>query len=166
MAWEPDCQNVSLVFHAIFWAASRSNSGSILSFLGEIPRTGPARATDLARLIIENREWGSIETPAGVLVSVPERAVIEMLSEVGIHPGIKESRNMVEGVRSLRLEVLAMLLQHCKRVKVVRLCVLWAEELNLSWAEAARCGREWKSGKAVGPIDFKTEQRSSWKRDE
>jgi hypothetical protein len=78
------------------------------------------------------------ETPDGVLVSVPERAVLEMLSEVGIHHGIEESRNIMEGVRSLRPDVLAMLLKHCQRVKVVRLCVLWAEELNLSWAEAAR----------------------------
>ena len=78
------------------------------------------------------------ETPDGVLVSVPERAVIEMLSEVGIHHGIEEARNILEGVRSLRLDVLALLLKHCQRIKVVRLCVLWAEELNLSWAEAAR----------------------------
>jgi hypothetical protein len=64
--------------------------------------------------------------------------VIEVLSEVGIHHGIEESRNIMEGVRSLRPDVLAMLLKHCQRIKVVRLCVLWAEELNLSWAEAAR----------------------------
>ncbi len=86
------------------------------------------------------------ETPDGVLVSVPERAVIEMLSDVGIHFGIEESRNLMEGVRSLRPEVLAMLLSHCQRIKVVRLCVLWAEELNLSWAKAARQA----AGKKIG----------------
>jgi hypothetical protein len=86
------------------------------------------------------------ETPEGVLVSVPERAVLEMLSEVGIHHGIEESRNIMEGVRSLRPEVLAMLLSHCQRIKVVRLCVLWAEELNLSWAKTARQA----AGKKIG----------------
>ncbi len=78
------------------------------------------------------------ENPGGVLVSVPERAVLEMLSEVGIHQGIEEARNILEGVRSMRQGVLATLLKHSARVKMARLCMLWAEELNLPWAEAAR----------------------------
>lgn len=65
--------------------------------------------------------------------------MIELLSEVGIHhQGVEEARHIMEGIRSLRPEVLATLLRHCRRVKVTRLCVLWAEELNLSWAHAAR----------------------------
>ena len=78
------------------------------------------------------------EIPGGVLVSVPERALLEMLSEVGVHQGVEEARNIMEGARSLRPEVLATLLKHCQRVKVVLLCVGWAEELNLPWASAAR----------------------------
>ena len=78
------------------------------------------------------------ETPDGVLVSVPERALLEMLSEVGVHQGIEEARNIMEGARSLRPEVLTTLLKNCQRVKVLRLGVLWAEELNLPWAAAAR----------------------------
>lgn len=78
------------------------------------------------------------ENPGGVLVSVPERAVLEMLSEVGIHQGIEEARNILEGARALRPNVLATLLKHSLRVKVGRLCVLWAAQLNLPWAEAAR----------------------------
>ncbi len=80
------------------------------------------------------------ENPDGVLVSVPERAVIEMLSEVGIHQGVEEARNILEGIRSLRPDVLQKLLAHCRRIKVARLCVHWAEELGLTWAEAARKG--------------------------
>ncbi len=78
------------------------------------------------------------ETPQGVPVSVPERALLELLCEVGVHQGIEEARNIMEGARSLRPEVLATLLKNCRRVKVVRLCVLWSEELNLPWATAAR----------------------------
>ncbi len=78
------------------------------------------------------------EAPDGVLVSVPERALLEMLSEVGVHQGIEEARNIMEGARSLRPEVLATLLRNCRRVKVVRLCVSWAEELDLQWAVAAK----------------------------
>jgi hypothetical protein len=78
------------------------------------------------------------ETPEGVLVSVPERALLEMLSEVGVHQGIEEARNIMEGTRSLRAEVLAALLKNCRRVKVVRLCLRWAEELNMPWSAAAK----------------------------
>jgi len=78
------------------------------------------------------------ETPKGVQVSVPERAVLELLSEVGIHQGLEEARHILEGVRSLRPEILAVLLRRCQRVKVRRLCVLWAQELNLPWAAAAQ----------------------------
>src|SRR5438876_10932535 len=78
------------------------------------------------------------ETPDGVLVSVPERALLEMLSEVGLHQGIEEARNIMEGARSLRPEVLTTLLKNCQRVKVARLCVGWAEELRLPWAAAAK----------------------------
>ncbi len=78
------------------------------------------------------------ETPNGALVSVPERALLEMLSEVGVHQGIEEARNIMEGARSLRPEVLVTLLKKCRRVKVVRLCLQWAEELNLPWAGLAR----------------------------
>jgi len=78
------------------------------------------------------------EQPGGVPVSVPERALLEMLSEVGIHQGVEEARNILEGVRSPRPEVLSLLLRHCQRVKAARLCVQWAEELGLPWAETAR----------------------------
>ena len=78
------------------------------------------------------------ETPDGVLVSEPERALLEMLSEVGIRQGVEEARNIMEGIRALRSDTLTTLLKHCQRVKVRMLCSLWAEELNLPWASAAR----------------------------
>lgn len=87
------------------------------------------------------------ETPDGVFVSVPERALLEMLSEVGVHQGIEEARNIMEGARSLRPEVLTTLLKNCHRVKVVRLCVTWAEELNLPWAAAAKKAAENQLGR-------------------
>lgn len=78
------------------------------------------------------------ETPDGAAVSVPERALLELLSDVGVSQGLEEARNIMEGVRSPRLDVLGTLLKHCPRVKVVRLCVQWAEELKLEWAADAR----------------------------
>jgi hypothetical protein len=78
------------------------------------------------------------ETPDGVSVSEPERALLEMLSEVGVHQGVEEARNIMEGARVLRPDVLAKLLKQCQRVKVRLLCAQWAEELNLPWASVAR----------------------------
>ena len=78
------------------------------------------------------------ESPDGPPVSEPERALLEMLSEVGIHQGVEEGRNIMEGMRSLRVKELTVLLAHCRRVKVMRLCVCWADELNLPWANEVR----------------------------
>ncbi|MEO6992305.1 MAG: type IV toxin-antitoxin system AbiEi family antitoxin domain-containing protein [Lacunisphaera sp.] len=78
------------------------------------------------------------ETPGGPAVSVPERALLELLDDVGVNQGLEEARNIMEGVRSVRLDVLGTLLEHCPRVKAVRLCLNLADELNLSWAAEAR----------------------------
>lgn len=78
------------------------------------------------------------EEPDGPLVSVPERALLELLAEVGTEQGLEETRNLVEGVRAVRLDALGVLLLHCLRVKVVRLCLNLADELNLPWAAEAR----------------------------
>jgi len=44
----------------------------------------------------------------------------------------------MEGLHSLRSDVLETLLQACVRQKVLRLCVQWSDELSLPWATAAR----------------------------
>ena len=49
-----------------------------------------------------------------------------------------EGKRYEVGVWPPRLDVLGELLQHCPRVKVVRLCVQWAEKLILEWADEAR----------------------------
>ncbi len=78
------------------------------------------------------------ESPAGPPVSVPERALLEMLSEVGVHQEVEEARGIMETVRQLRTRELGTLLRSCRMVKAVRLCVIWAEELGLPWAGPAR----------------------------
>jgi len=78
------------------------------------------------------------ESPNGPLVSEPERALLEMLSEVGLQQSLEEARHIMEGARLLRPEVLRRLLQGCVRVKVVRLCTQLAQELTLPWSSDAR----------------------------
>jgi hypothetical protein len=92
-----------------------------------------------------------------VLVSTPERALLELLSDVGKGQELEEARHLVEGARSLRLPVLDELLAHLQRIKVVRLAHAMAEELALPWADLARQhserlggGRRWVSSTKAG----------------
>lgn len=86
------------------------------------------------------------DSPEGPPVSGPERALLEMLSEVGVHQEVDEARDIMEGVRQLRTRVLKQLLQSCRQVKAARLCVIWARELALPWAEQARLAAAGKMG--------------------
>lgn len=72
-----------------------------------------------------------------VLVSAPERALLEMLSDVGKSQSLSETRQIVEMLQNLRGDVLDVLLAHTIRIKVVRLALILATELELSWAPSA-----------------------------
>jgi hypothetical protein len=72
--------------------------------------------------------------PAGPLLSDPERAVLELLSDVGVRQPLQEARELLEGTPSLRARVLQELLERCKQVKTVRLCLTLGRELALPWA--------------------------------
>lgn len=68
------------------------------------------------------------------LVSDPERAVLELLSEVGVRQPLQEARDLLEGTPFLRAGVLQELLARCQQVKTVRLCLALGRELSLPWA--------------------------------
>jgi hypothetical protein len=70
----------------------------------------------------------------GVPVSVPERALLELLSDVGKI----QSLQLVEGLRTLRAKTLDKLPNHSTRIKVVRLAELLATDLDLPWAALAK----------------------------
>lgn len=67
-------------------------------------------------------------------MSEPERAVLELLSDVGIRQPLQEARDILGGATSLRATVLQELLARCKQVKTVRLCLILGRELDLPWA--------------------------------
>jgi hypothetical protein len=67
----------------------------------------------------------------GLLVSVPERAVLELLYEVGTHESLEEAHNLFAGLRNLRLRTLGPLLERCTSVKTVRLLLKWARETGV-----------------------------------
>lgn len=67
-------------------------------------------------------------------VSAPERALLELLSDVGVRQPLQEARELVESAYNLRADVLRELLQRCTSVKTVRLCLQLGREASLPWA--------------------------------
>jgi hypothetical protein len=68
------------------------------------------------------------------MVSSPERALLEVLSDVGVRQPLQEARELAESSYSLRADVLRELLKRCTNVKTVRLCLQFGRELSLPWA--------------------------------
>jgi len=68
---------------------------------------------------------------AGLRVAVPERAVLELLYETGPRESLEEARNLFDGLRSPRKDVLGRLLACCTSVKAVRLFLTWARETGV-----------------------------------
>lgn len=66
-------------------------------------------------------------------VSTPERALLELLSEIGIRQPLNEAKEIAEGTYNMRADVLQELLQRCTSIKTVRLCLQFGRELSLPW---------------------------------
>lgn len=71
-----------------------------------------------------------------VLVSVPERALLELASDVGKTQSLAEAANLVIGLHNIRPAVLEKLMSHCTRVKIVRLVRDLGTEAGMQWAQS------------------------------
>lgn len=74
------------------------------------------------------------EAPDGPLVAEPERALLEMLSEVGVHQELEEARLIMESMRHVRTKRLLYWIKACKMVKAVRLCAYLARQMGMPWS--------------------------------
>jgi hypothetical protein len=136
LAWHGFQQNVAHEERLILWGSRKGNLPDW--FLERFPARYSA-----ARLFEDDLPAGHglfplSEAPDGPKVASPERALLEMLSEVGVHQEMAEALAIMESVRQLRSRQLGSLLIKCRMVKTIRLCVTWAEQLGLPWAESAR----------------------------
>ena len=78
---------------------------------------------------------GSFEGQTGApQVSEPERALLEVLSDVGVRQPLQEARQLTQSTHTLRANVLLELLRSCASVKTVRLSVNLGRELGLPWS--------------------------------
>lgn len=137
---------------ALAWRGVRQNLAfrEVLSLWGDAPHRLPAWFTDRFPARYQATQPFAESMPAGfglqplptgdrrVLVSVPERALLEMLSDTGKGQTLAEARALVESLPNLREEVLDGLLKHIVRIKVVRLAAALAIELQMPWAPLAK----------------------------
>lgn len=70
-----------------------------------------------------------------VLVSIPERALLELASDIGKGQSMEEAINLMATLRNLRPTLLDEFLLHCKRVKVVRLVRDLGKSSGYSWGD-------------------------------
>jgi hypothetical protein len=133
---------------ALDWRGIRHNVGArqVLTLWGTEPRKLPAWFIDLFPGSYRYTALFDAGLPAGtglqalpngrpdVHVAVPERALLELLSDVGKDQSLAEARYIVEGLTGLRAKVLNELLAHTTRVKVIRLAHSLATETGQAWA--------------------------------
>jgi hypothetical protein len=93
------------------------------------------------RLIREEPAWplNLVATPecgSAAVVSTPERALLELLSDVGAGVSLQEARRAAALAGALDGARLQALLQRCTSVKTVRLCVTAGQEFAHPWYAA------------------------------
>lgn len=115
--------------HLLGWTAARLPSWFTTAFPAEYHRKRLFDEAPEALLHVAPFE----QRPDAPLVSAPERALLELLSDVGVRQPLQEARELTEGTHALRSQVLGELLKHCTSVKTVRLCLHLGRELNLPW---------------------------------
>jgi len=129
LAWQGVRHNLSRREHLMLWGDDK-RAKLPLWFIENFPAN--YRSTTL---FSSQATSAGIGTPPGlsdgVQVSVPERAVLEMVYEVGKSQDLEEARNLFENLRGLRFEVMGELLSQCTSVKTVRLFLLWAKETEV-----------------------------------
>lgn len=116
--------------HLYGWAATRLPAWFLERFPAEYHRLRLFQEKPEALMNVtplDNR-------PGAPRVSEPERALLEMLNEVGVRQPLEEARKVMEGTYTLRVDALRTLLKACTSVKTVRLCLQWGKELSLPWS--------------------------------
>ena len=136
---------------ALSWRGVRHNLNAreTISLWGEKPARLPAWFVQSFPAHYQATHLFDASTPAGLavaplpagrpdlLVATPERAILELLSDVGKRQTLEEAQHLVEGARALRLNVLEELFEHLTRIKVVRLAYVLADDLDLPWKALA-----------------------------
>jgi hypothetical protein len=68
-----------------------------------------------------------------LIMSAPERAILEMMDELPEHESFHQVDVVMEGLANLRPQLLGKLLQECRSVKVKRLFLWYADRHGHAW---------------------------------
>ncbi|MBI3551491.1 MAG: type IV toxin-antitoxin system AbiEi family antitoxin [Elusimicrobia bacterium] len=79
-----------------------------------------------------------------IKLSAPERAMLEFLDQLPASQAFEESQQLMEGLATLRPELVQQLLENCRSVKAKRLFLLLAEI----------CGHQWLSSLDLKKVDL------------
>jgi hypothetical protein len=111
--------------------------------------------------ILGSLRWQAVELQEWpVLMSSPERAILELLDEVPRRETFHQADVLMEGLQNLSPRRLQKLLVACRNVKVKRLFFLFAERHNHAWLKKLdRSGIDFGRGKRMlvrgGKLDTK-----------
>ena len=70
-----------------------------------------------------------------LIVSTPERAILEMLNELPANESFHNADMLLEGLANLRPRLLESLLKECRSVKVKRLFFVFADQHDHAWRQ-------------------------------
>lgn len=89
-------------------------------------RSGEASSTMKDAEAMSPWEWS-------LSMSVPERAILEMMDELPQHESFHQVDVVMEGLANLRPQLVGKLLRECRSVKVKRLFLWYADRHGHAW---------------------------------
>lgn len=108
----------------------------------------PPKTSRDTRNTVLVQPWGPWNWP--LVMSTPERAVLELLDEVPHHETFEQADKLIEGLHNLSPRRLRFLLLDCRSIKVKRLFLWFAERHNHPWLKRLdRAGIDLGSGKRM-----------------
>jgi hypothetical protein len=116
--------NTRLAFHS---AVKLFEHGAIPPY-DSTAAAAPSAEASVTRQPWDRRSWQ-------LVVSTPERAILELLDEVPKRETLHQADVLMEGLRNLSPKRLQTLLVDCKSVKVKRLFFWFAERHNHAWLQ-------------------------------
>lgn len=78
-----------------------------------------------------DHKWGASEW--SLLISTPERAILEILDELPMHETFHQADVLMEGLTNLRPRYLTVVLTDCRSIKAKRLFLWFAQRHNHAW---------------------------------
>lgn len=89
------------------------------------------RSKEYQQANFTDHKWGASEW--SMLISTPERAILELLDELPTHESFHQADVLMEGLTNLRPKYLNTVLADCRSIKTKRLFLWFAHRHNHAW---------------------------------